>query len=313
MYNSIDMLGDIEDVTGIPFRIEYKNGKIFYQGKLECSKADKAVSILIGNEKLNLLVDRKYEICTSLLKYTIENRIREIKSKQEEILINLLSSKEVLEDDLYLNFPFLDRRTIIFLIHLEGSRYDALNIIKELYSNTSAFAAIYGDDILLIKNSEDNREHAGSIRDSIVSELYTDCSVSYGNEIESFKEIKTCYDEAKKAQLYGETYGNKDNIYCYSQLMLENIAYNLSGESKKEMLTIVKHKLDKFDSEMINTIEEFIKADLNISEASKRLYVHRNTLIYRLDKIYKETGFDIRLFNQASVFIIAYLVWKANK
>lgn len=312
MHNSIDMLGDIQDITGIPFRIEYKNGKVFYRGKLEC-RAGKAASISIGSEKLNLLVDREYEICTSLLKYTIENRIREIKSKKEEILINLLSSKEVLEDDLYLNFPFISGKTIIFLIHLEGSRYDALNIIKELYSDTSAFAAIYGDDILLIKNSEDNREHADSIRDSIVSELYTDCSVSYGNEIESFKEIKVCYDEAKKAQLYGETFGNKDSIYCYSQLMLESIAYNLSSESKKEMLTIVKHKLDKFDSEMINTIEGFIKADLNISEASKSLYIHRNTLIYRLDKIYKETGFDIRLFNQASVFIIAYLVWKANK
>jgi len=313
MYNFMDILADIEDAAGIPFRIKYKNGKVFYQGRLDGSKENKTSSVIINNEILNLFLDKEHEICTSLLKYTIESRIKEIKSKKEEILINLLSSKEVLEDDLYLNLPFLSGKTIIFLIHLQGSRYDALSIIKELYRDADAFAIIYGDDILLIKNSEDNIEHADSIKGSIASELYTDCSISFGREIEGYKEIRNCYEEAKKAQLYGETFGVKSRIYNYDNLLLENIAYNLNVETKKEILDILKYKLDKFDGEMINTIEEFIKADLNISEASKNLYVHRNTLIYRLDKIYKETGFDIRLFNQASVFKIAYLLWKADK
>nr|WP_241393066.1 helix-turn-helix domain-containing protein [Clostridium tetanomorphum] len=70
------------------------------------------------------------------------------------------------------------------------------------------------------------------------------------------------------------------------------------------------YKFDHFDGEIITTIEEFIKSDLNISDAAKKLFIHRNTLIYRLDKIYKETGFDIRNFKEASVFIIAFLVWK---
>lgn len=313
MYNFMDVLTDIENTTGIPFAIKQKNGKVYYQGKLDISRAVKTSDILVNGESLNLLLDEKYEICTTLLKYTIENKISQIKSKKEEILINLLSSKEVLEDDLYLSFPFLSGKSILFLIHLKGSRYDALNIIRELYKDTEAYAIIYGDDILLIKNSEDNFEHAGSIKDSIASELYTDCSVSFGKEIQGCREIKNCYEEAKKAQLYGETFGIKSKIYSYDKLMLENISYNINNETKKEMLNMLEEKLDKFDGEMINTIEEFLKADLNISVASKNLYVHRNTLIYRLDKIYRETGFDIRLFNQASVFIIAYLVWKSNK
>lgn len=313
MYNFMDILADIENAAGIPFRIEYKNGEVFYRGGLDDSKENKTASISINNENLNLLLNRENEICTSLLKYTIESRIRDIKSKKEEILINLLSSKEVLEDDLYLNLPFLSGKTVIFLIHLQGSRYDALNIIKELYRDAAAFAMIYGDDIILIKNSEDNSEHAGSIKGSIESELYTDCSVSFGRVIDSYKEIRNCYEEAKKAQLYGETFNIKSRIYSYDKLMLENTAYNLNEKTKKEILGILKNNLNRFDSEMLNTIEEFLKADLNISEASKNLYVHRNTLIYRLDKIYKETGFDIRLFKQASVFAIAYLLWKADK
>jgi len=71
--------------------------------------------------------------------------------------------------------------------------------------------------------------------------------------------------------------------------------------------------LNDFDSEMINTIEEFVNCGLNISNAAKKLYVHRNTLIYRLDKIYKETNFDIRNFKDATVFAIAFLIWKENK
>ena len=64
---------------------------------------------------------------------------------------------------------------------------------------------------------------------------------------------------------------------------------------------------------MLNTIEEFISCDLNISEAAKNLYIHRNTLIYRLDKIAKDTGYDIRNFRQAATFTIAFLIWKELK
>ena len=61
---------------------------------------------------------------------------------------------------------------------------------------------------------------------------------------------------------------------------------------------------------MIKTIEVFFKLDLNLSEASKELYVHRNTLIYRLDKIQKYTNYDIRKFNDAVLFKIAFFLWK---
>lgn len=64
---------------------------------------------------------------------------------------------------------------------------------------------------------------------------------------------------------------------------------------------------------MINTIDEFVKTGLNISESARKLYIHRNTLIYRLDKIKKETGFDIRNFKEATVFITAFLVWREVK
>nr|WP_243429180.1 helix-turn-helix domain-containing protein [Clostridium pascui] len=71
-----------------------------------------------------------------------------------------------------------------------------------------------------------------------------------------------------------------------------------------------KNKFDNLDKEIIITIEEFINCGLNISDTAKNLYIHRNTLIYRLDKIYKDTNFDLRNFKDAIVFYVVFLLWK---
>ena len=76
------------------------------------------------------------------------------------------------------------------------------------------------------------------------------------------------------------------------------------------MLDDFNDSFSKLDEDMIKTIEVFFKLDLNLSEASKELYVHRNTLIYRLDKIQKYTDYDIRKFNDAALFKIAFFIWK---
>jgi DNA-binding PucR family transcriptional regulator len=89
--------------------------------------------------------------------------------------------------------------------------------------------------------------------------------------------------------------------------------YSLDPKFKNEFLDSFKSKFNTFDSEIIFTIEEFVDCGLNISDAAKKLYIHRNTLIYRLDKIKKETGFDIRNFKEATVFIIGFLIWKESK
>lgn len=311
MHNFKDILEDINKKTGISFKIIGKGGKVFYESILD-EVVDLSIPININSEKFNILLNKKYEICAPLLKYTIDNRFKEIKSIKEKLINNMLSSKEVLEDDLFLNFPFLSNKCIVILVHLEGSRYDAFNIIKELYKNVDSYITIYGDDILLLKVSEDNLEHGESIKSSISSEIYSDCTVSIGKEVDNYRDIKLSYECAKKAQNLGVIFGLKSSIFNYNKLMLENIVYNINQESKDLLMNVLKHKLDNFDGEMINTIEEFLRSDLNISEAAKSLYIHRNTLIYRLDKIQKETGFDIRNFNEAIVFRIAYLVWKAN-
>jgi DNA-binding PucR family transcriptional regulator len=142
--------------------------------------------------------------------------------------------------------------------------------------------------------------------------LYCKCYVSYGSIIYNVKDIKKAYEESKECITLSRSFGIKEDIFFYDKILFEKIVYNITPPVKQELLVRFKEKFNSFDSELINTIEEFVNCDLNISDAARKLYVHRNTLIYRLDKITKETGFDIRNFKEAAVFIIAFLVWKEN-
>jgi DNA-binding PucR family transcriptional regulator len=145
-----------------------------------------------------------------------------------------------------------------------------------------------------------------------VSDLYCRCCVSYGNKIHDVKNVRKAYEEAKECLLLGKKFDIKQETFSYNKMLFEKIVYNIDDRVKQELKDKFSSKLSLFDSELINTIEEFVDCGLNISDAARKLYVHRNTLIYRLDKIYKETGFDIREFKEATVFIIAFLVWKES-
>lgn len=93
---------------------------------------------------------------------------------------------------------------------------------------------------------------------------------------------------------------------------LKKYITNIDSSVKQELMDKFKTKFDVFDNELIETIQQFINCGLNISDTSRNLYIHRNTLIYRLDKIKKETGFDIRKFTDATVFIISFFIWKGK-
>ena len=94
------------------------------------------------------------------------------------------------------------------------------------------------------------------------------------------------------------------------KLILEGIIDSVSEEKKEKIYHIFNEGFSKLDNEMIRTIEVFFRCGLNLSDAAKELYIHRNTLIYRLDKIEKYTAYDIRNFNNAVLFKVVFFIWK---
>jgi hypothetical protein len=314
MYNFRSYLQELSEETEISFDLVADDGTVFYESGCKFKDSESfEFNVVLGKQKSKVITLSKYEVCASILKYSIENKYRELFSMREQSLVDILEGKEVGIDKLDKNFPFLSKGCTLFLVSVDGSRYEALNIIKQLYNEQDVISMIYGDNIIVIGDFDEIDEHANSIKESIVSDLYCKCHVSYGEKVCNADGIKKGYDDARECMTLGKKFDVKGEIYDYTKMLFEKIVYNVNPKIKKELLEKFKEKFSLFDSEMVNTIEEFVNCGLNISDASRKLYIHRNTLIYRLDKINKDTGYDIRDFKQATVFIIAFLVWKENR
>lgn len=314
MYNFKSYLQDLSEGTGIKFNLTGEDGTVYYDSNVESRDCEIfEFNVVLGKQKAEVKTEKKYEICTPLLKYSIENKYRELFSMREQSLIDILEGKEVGIDKLDKNFSFLSKGCTLFLVSVDGSRYEALSIIKQLYNEQDVISMIYGDNIVVIGNFDEVIEHAQSIKESIVSDLYCKCFVSFAEMVFNAEGIKKAFNDAKECMTLGRKFDIKGEIYDYTKMLFEKVVYNINSTVKKELLDKFKDKFSIFDNEMINTIEEFVNCGLNISDASRKLYIHRNTLIYRLDKIEKDTGYDIRDFKQATVFIIAFLVWKESR
>ena len=118
------------------------------------------------------------------------------------------------------------------------------------------------------------------------------------------------YNESLYKINLAKKYSLSNKIFKYESLLFEKIIDNLDDNIKKRIGDRFNYAFSKLDEDIIKTIEVFFNLDLNLSESAKALYVHRNTLIYRLEKIQKYTSYDIRKFNDAVLFKIAFFIWK---
>lgn len=314
MYNFKEFLRRLSEHSGIAFKLVSEGDTTWFDSTTDIDRLSLVQKeIWLGNQIANLLLSKDFEVCASLLKYSIESKYSEIFSIREQIVIDMLEGRGVSTEALYNALPFLHDNCTLFLISIDKNRYDALNIIKQLYNSEDIISMIYKEYIIVLGNFEDETEHATSIRDSIISDLYTKCYISYNSFKGGAVELKKSFDNSLTSIFIGKKYNLKNSIFNGENLLLEKIIYNVKDKVKDEVYEKFKDKFAKFDSEVITTIEEFVSSGLNTSEAAKKLYIHRNTLIYRLDKIYKDTGYDLRDFKQASIFIIALLIWKERR
>jgi sugar diacid utilization regulator len=314
MYNFTEFLKDLSHSSNMPFNVVTEDGIALYISDLDIENSHiTTFTIMLGRVKGIISLEKQYENCTSLLKYIIENKYTQHFLTKEQAVIDILEHREISIDNINLNLPFLKKGCYILLISVDGSKYESLNIIKQIYDNEPVVSLIYNDSIIVIGDLAEIEEHTKSIKESIGSDLYCKCYISYGDRAYDIKGLKKAYNDAVQCMEFGKKFDIKDDIFSYNKMLFEKIVYNVDSKIKQELLTMLKDKFDALDSEMIITIEQFVNCGLNISDAARKLYVHRNTLIYRLDKIKKETNFDIRDFKDASVFLIAFLIWKENK
>ncbi|MDR1532795.1 MAG: helix-turn-helix domain-containing protein [Clostridiales bacterium] len=210
---------------------------------------------------------------------------------------------------------------IAYLIQTEIDREaHIVEILRELFpSKTKDFIVVINDkSVILVKElrdkdaTDDIERTARMVYDTLSAEAMSKVMVGIGSVVFDLKNVSNSYKEATMALEVGEIFGADQNIINYQQLGIGRLIYQLPTPLCKMFMNEVLHDVDisQLDDEILITANEFFKNNLNVSETSRQLYIHRNTLVYRLDKLQKITGLDLRRFDDAIVFKIALMVSK---
>ncbi len=159
---------------------------------------------------------------------------------------------------------------------------------------------------------QDLEKIAVSMEDTLRNELYVKTVIGIGTVANHLRELADAYKEAQTAIDVGKVFDTEKTIINYENLGIGRLIYQLPTTLCEIFLTEVfkKNSIDSLDQETLFTINKFFENNLNVSETSRKLFVHRNTLVYRLEKIKKLTGLDLRQFDHAIVFKVALMVRK---
>ena len=199
----------------------------------------------------------------------------------------------------------------------------ASELLSGLFSNQSGdyITAVDESNVILIKSLEEGEGYevveqtAQTIVDMMSTEAMLNVRVAYGTIVGELKDVSKSYKEAKMALDVGKIFYVEKKVNAYNTLGIGRLIYQLPINLCKIFIEEIfgDNVPMEFDEETLNTINKFFENNLNVSETSRQLYIHRNTLVYRLDKLQKSTGLDIRTFDDAITFHIALMVVKYMK
>ncbi len=231
----------------------------------------------------------------------------------------------ILQGDIFLKARELrfnnDVSRAVLLIRIASTTdISAFDVIQNLFPDkTKDFVInINETDIALVKEirpgveSRDLEKLARSIVDTLGSEFYTHASIGIGTVVEGIKELAHSFKEAQVALEVGKVFDTEKTIVSYDNLGIARLIYQLPTTLCEMFLREVfkRGTIASLDQETLFTIQRFFENNLNVSETSRKLFVHRNTLVYRLEKIKRLTGLDLREFDDAIVFKVALMVKK---
>ena len=215
-------------------------------------------------------------------------------------------------------------KRVIFIVETSHERdISALDSLRSVLGGKSRdfITAVDEKNIIVVKELGANDGYpemdktAHEILDLLKSEGEENVRIAYGTIVNDIKEVSKSFKEAKLALDVGKIFFDEKEVIAYSALGIGRLIYQLPIPLCKMFIReIFEGKSpDEFDEETLTTINKFFENSLNVSETSRQLYIHRNTLVYRLDKLQKSTGLDLRVFEDAITFKIALMVVKYMK
>lgn len=232
-------------------------------------------------------------------------------------------SDNILPGDVYvrakeLHFVTDDPRSCILVRQKDTNEIAAVEVIQRLFPDrqNDFVLSINEKDVVVIKllKTKDEREEvlktAKLIEKTLSEELGIECVIGISTVARHLRELADRYKESQVAIDVGSIFDAESSIIRYDSLGLGRIIYQLPTTLCEMFLNEVfkRNPIEALDDDTLDTINKFFENNLNVSETSRKLYVHRNTLVYRLEKIKKVTGLDLREFDHAIVFKVAMMV-----
>ena len=218
----------------------------------------------------------------------------------------------------------IDVRRVVYIIEINREKDSAvLESVRGLFGGKAKdfITAVDEKNVIVVKEVAQGEGYpeinktARMILNLLRAETSEDIHIAYGAIVPELKEVSRSYKEAKMALDIGKIFFEDKDIISYSALGIGRLIYQLPIPLCKMFIREVfdGKSPDDFDEETLTTINKFFENSLNVSETSRQLYIHRNTLVYRLDKLQKSTGLDLRIFEDAITFKIALMVVKYMK
>ncbi|MCL2616210.1 MAG: helix-turn-helix domain-containing protein [Defluviitaleaceae bacterium] len=243
---------------------------------------------------------------------------------KDNFLKNLLLDNLLLVD-IYSRAKKLDIennvRRIVYLVDVDVDKdLNILELVRNIFPDKQKdfVTAVDQKSIILVKEleetdeTEDINRTAQMVCDALAAESLNYVHVSMGTVVMDLKNISQSYKESKMALEVGKIFDPERYVVNYEELGIGRLIYQLPVNLCRMFINEVLHgtSMNQFDAEILVTVNKFFENNLNVSETSRQLYIHRNTLVYRLDKLQKQTGLDLRNFDDAIVFKITLMVSK---
>lgn len=281
-------------------RIEFV---VFVEGQDETAKSIAAL-LSISFSNIKTLYDEKYDKTNFIKNIILDN---------------------ILPGDIYIKSKELhfdsEVNRVVFLIRFQNkSDVVPFDIIQNMFPDKGRdyVISVGESDIVLVKElktATDNKNielFAKNIVDTVSSEFFMKVVVGIGSVVTSIKDLARSYKDAQVALEVGRVFDTEKSIINYENLGIGRLIYQLPTTLCEMFLQEVfkRGSLESLDRETLMTIQAFFDNNLNVSETARKLFVHRNTLVYRLEKIKKLTGLDLREFDNAITFKVALMVKK---
>ncbi len=214
-----------------------------------------------------------------------------------------------------------DVRRIVVLIEMDNERdMNGLETVRTIYTGRPKdfITAVDEKDIIIVRevregeSYEDIEKSLQGVYDLLTGDSDNHVKIALGTIVQEIKDVSRSYKEARMALDVGKIFYSERGLVAYSNLGIGRLIYQLPIPLCRMFIREIfdSKSPEDFDEETLTTINRFFENSLNVSETSRQLYIHRNTLVYRLDKLQKSTGLDLRVFEDAITFKIALMVVK---